>query len=132
MGVHAYDFCRQAKIAPNRLKDRATLIGVVKRSLSGDDYALGKGLLDHLIRLLGLGKRKDESPVRSAIVVLKDGDTTVEQCTAQEMQTGSRISARMRASLAFTGGSSLLPPILTMRHGAEVIKGPRIKEGRPR
>ena len=77
---------RQAKIAPNRLKDRATLIGVVKRSLSGDDYALGKGLLDHLIRLLGLGKRKDESPVRSAIVVLKDGDTTVEQCTAQEMQ----------------------------------------------
>ena len=84
-----YDFCKQAKIAPNRLaydREGATLIGIVKRSRSGDDYALSKGLLDLLIRLRELGKRKDESPVQSAIVVLMDGDKIVEQCTAQEMQ----------------------------------------------
>ena len=36
----SFEFCRQVKITPNRLayaKDSATLIGVVKRSRSGDD-----------------------------------------------------------------------------------------------
>ena len=62
------------------------MVGIVKRSRSGEDYALSKGLLDHLIRLLGLGKRKDESPVLSAIVLLLDGDKIVEQLTAEEQR----------------------------------------------
>lgn len=126
-----YEFCRQAKITPNRLaydKDRATLIGIVKRSRSGEDYALSKGLLDLLIRLLGLGKRKNGSPVQSAIVVLMDGDKIVEQLTAEEQRTSFGISVQKKASSALTGGSSLLPP-LTIRYGAEVIKGPTIKDG---
>jgi hypothetical protein len=74
--------CRRENIAPNILafcKARATLALVVKRSATGQDFALSEAGLLYLEATIDKGELKDGTPVRAAFVVLADVDPSNPQ-----------------------------------------------------
>jgi hypothetical protein len=70
--------CKRGRIYPNQLayqEPTATLALIVKRSNSGNDFALSQVGLDYLLNALEKGEaRKDNKPVKHALVVLADYD----------------------------------------------------------
>ena len=71
------ELCKRESIAPNALafcEARATLALIVKKSVSGQDYALGETGLVFIEAMLAKGTLMDGKPVRAAFVVLADVD----------------------------------------------------------
>ena len=69
--------CKRLKLFPNRLafhETTATLALIVKRSMSGDDFALSEAGLSYLLAALKNGARKDGKALRHALVVLAEVD----------------------------------------------------------
>jgi hypothetical protein len=69
--------CKRENISPNLLaycEAGATLALVVKRSFTGQDFALSEAGLIYLETMLAKGTLKDGKPVRAALVVLADND----------------------------------------------------------
>jgi hypothetical protein len=69
--------CKRENISPNMLafcKARATLALIVKRSATGQDFALSEAGLLYIEATLDKGALKDGTPVRAAFVVLADVD----------------------------------------------------------
>jgi hypothetical protein len=69
--------CKREKLFPNMLaycENQATLALIVKRSATGQDFALNEAGLNYLLAALDNGGLKDGSPVRHAFVVQADVD----------------------------------------------------------
>jgi hypothetical protein len=73
---HASDVtCKREQILPNRLaysETSGTLALIVKRSRTGNDFALSKAGLDYLLSASEKGRRKDGKPIRHTIIVLAE------------------------------------------------------------
>lgn len=70
-------WCKRENIGPNMVafcETSATLALVVKRSFSGQDFALSEAGLCYIEATLVKGALKDSKPVRAAFVVLADVD----------------------------------------------------------
>jgi hypothetical protein len=69
--------CKTKNVFPNMLafsETQATLCLIVKRSTTGDDFALSEAGLEYLLATLDKGARKDGKVVRQAFVILADVD----------------------------------------------------------
>jgi hypothetical protein len=89
--------CKRENIYPNLLaysKSLATLVVIVKRSATGQDFALSEAGLLYIEATLAKGALKDGTPVCAAFVVLADVDLShppqqlrmVSYSSAQEMR----------------------------------------------
>ncbi len=112
------ELCKRENISPNMLafcKARATLALIVKRSATGQDFALSEAGLLYLETVLAKGSLKDGTPVSAAFVVLADIDlrspASVEGCQlferardAQSPQWASALSRQIRFLLVDPSG----------------------------
>jgi hypothetical protein len=87
------ELCKRENISPNMLafcETSATLVLVVKRSFTGQDFALSEAGLIYLETTLAKGALKDGKPVRAAYVVL----AIVDQRNRQQLKVVSYSSAQ--------------------------------------
>jgi hypothetical protein len=71
------EICQHEKLWPNTLayhESSTTLVLIVKRSTTGEDFALSVAGLQFLLDALKKGERKDGKVVKAAFVVLADVD----------------------------------------------------------
>jgi hypothetical protein len=87
------ELCKRENVSPNLLaycEAGATLALVVKRSFSGQDFALSEAGLIYLETTLAKGTLKDGKPVRAAYVVL----AAFDQRNRQQLKVVSYSSAQ--------------------------------------
>jgi hypothetical protein len=82
-----YDVAKRERITPNGIaydKSTGRIYVTAKRSIQGDDYALGQRALEYVLKLLAHGARRDGSPVTGAYVALVDRTSNVTRIWSAE------------------------------------------------
>lgn len=101
------ELCKREGLAPNMLafcEAGATLALVVKRSFTGQDFALSEAGLCYIEAMLNKGSLKDGKPVRAALVVLADIDLkSPRKLKIVRYSTAHKIRERLNGQPAYPG-----------------------------